>query len=213
MRRIYVFGDEAGDLTFKAPGDGISRYFMIGTVTTTDCAVGEHLLALRRDLAFDTGVQLTEFHATSDKQHVRDQVFEVLAEADFRIDVTILAKAKAYSYIKADPIRFYKTAWWLHFKFVAPKIAQTDDELLVVASSLSIERKRKLVGKAVGDVVTQVAPTVKCHTLFAPAATDPCLQMADYSTWAIQRRHERGDLRSYDLIKDKIKSEFKPWGG
>lgn len=33
-------------------------------------------------------------------------------------------------------------------------------------------------------------------------------QIADYCSWAIQRKWESGDQRSYDLIRDKIRSEF-----
>jgi hypothetical protein len=37
------------------------------------------------------------------------------------------------------------------------------------------------------------------------------LQIADYVTWAVQRKYEQQDDRSYDLIKAKIRSEFKPF--
>ena len=43
---------------------------------------------------------------------------------------------------------------------------------------------------------------------FWPSNSDPCLQIADYCTWAIQRKWEKNDSRSYDLIKDKIVSEY-----
>ena len=33
-------------------------------------------------------------------------------------------------------------------------------------------------------------------------------QIADYCCWAIYRKWEKGDLRSHDLIKNKIRSEF-----
>jgi len=42
-------------------------------------------------------------------------------------------------------------------------------------------------------------------------AADPCLQIADYCAWAIQRKWERQDLRSYDLIRAKIRSEYDLW--
>ncbi len=211
-RRIHVFSDEAGDLTFKPAGNGVSRYFMIGTVALADCAVGEELLRLRRELAW-AGVQLDQFHATSDKQRVRDRVFDVLARSDVRFDVTILDKRMAFEYLRADPLRFYKTAWYLHFKYVAPRIVGSLDELLVVASSLQINKKKKLVHLAVSDVVAQVSPTVVYHTAFAQAMSDPCLQAADYITWAVQREYESGDSRSYDLIRHLIESEFEPWEG
>ena len=41
--------------------------------------------------------------------------------------------------------------------------------------------------------------------------SDPCLQIADYCTWAIQRKWEGNDPRSHVLIADKIRSEFDVW--
>lgn len=209
-RRVHVFSDEAGCLTFKPPGNGVSRYFMIGTVAMDDCAVGDELLQLRRELSW-AGVHLDQFHATSDKQRVRDRVFDVISRAGLRYDVTILEKQKAYDYLRDDPLRFYKTAWFLHLKYVAPRIVSPLDELLVVASSLQINRKKKLVHAAVGDVVAQVSPTVVFHTAFSPTMSDPCLQVADYLAWAVQRKYESGDDRSYELVKHLISSEFEPF--
>lgn len=133
----------------------------------------------------------------------------------FAFDATILDKRKAKDDLRRDPFYFYKLAWYLHFKYVASKIAGPNDELLVVASSLQIKRKRKStkagVHEAITEVVNQVSPTVTCHCAFSPAATDPCLQVADYLTWAIQRKYESEDTRSYDLIEHLIKSEFEPF--
>lgn len=199
-------------MTFVPPGNGVSRYFMIGTVTMEDCSTGDALLSLRRELAW-AGVHLDQFHATSDKQRVRDRVFDVIARADIRYDVTILDKRKAYDYLRADPLRFYKTAWFLHFKYVAPQIVGPLDELLVVASSLQINKKKKIVHDAIADVVAQVSPTVVFHTAFAPTVSDPCLQAADYLAWAVQRKCELRDRRSYERIRHLISSEFQPYRG
>jgi len=45
----------------------------------------------------------------------------------------------------------------------------------------------------------------------APAATDPCIQLADDSAWAIQRKWKRGDTASDDMIRDKTATEFDLW--
>ncbi|MGH2748127.1 MAG: DUF3800 domain-containing protein [Actinomycetota bacterium] len=207
MARVYVFVDEAGDFIFKRKA-GVSTYFIIGTVTMKDCQLGNDLIDLRRELAWN-GFILPEFHAHNDVQRVRDRVFDVLAGREFRVDTTILDKTKAQDHLRADPLRFYKEAWFLHFKHVAPRIATSLDDLFVVASSLQIKRKKQAIHHAVADVVRQVSPTVIFHTAFWPAISDPCLQVADYATWAIQRKYERGDTRSHDLIADKIASEFE----
>jgi hypothetical protein len=215
MSRVYVFGDEAGDLAFKpASPPGISRYFIIGTVAMDDCSIANKLIELRREFAWN-GLHLDEFHATVDKQRVRDRVYETISEHDLRFDATILDKRKAYPYTYSDPLYFYKLAWYLHFKDLAPAIADAKDELLVVASSLQIKRKKKTskaaIHKAVTEVVNQVSPTVICHCAFTPAKTDPCLQVADYMTWAVQRKFEMSDERSYDLIKNQVSSIYQPF--
>ncbi|HVQ58007.1 MAG TPA: DUF3800 domain-containing protein [Solirubrobacterales bacterium] len=214
MSRVHVFGDEAGDLVFKPAGGGVSRYFMIGTITVDDCSIGEKILTLRRELAWE-GLFLDQFHATSDKQRTRDRVFDLISQSDLRFDATVLDKRKAQDELREDPLYFYKLAWYLHFKYVASQVVDSKDELLVVASSLQIKRKRKStkagVREAVTEVVNQVSPTITCHCAFSPAASDPCLQVADYLTWAIQRKYESEDLRSYDLVSHLVKSEFEPF--
>lgn len=215
MSRVYVFGDEAGDLVFKpAIPPSVSRYFIIGTVAMDDCSIANELIELRREFAWN-GLHLDEFHATADKQRVRDRVYDIISRHELRFDATILEKRKAYPYTYSDPLYFYKLAWYLHFKDVAPAIADAKDELLVVASSLQIKRKKATtkaaIHKAVTEVVDQVSPTVICHCAFTPAKTDPCLQVADYMTWAVQRKFERGDARSYDLIKNQIESIYQPF--
>jgi hypothetical protein len=211
MASVHVYGDEGGDLVFKPPGSGVSRYFIIGTVTFgADCSLGNRLLDLRRTLAWE-GLTLPEFHAANDKQQVRDRVYALLAEADFRFDVTILDKSKTREDIRADPLYFYKLAWYLHLKYVAPRIVRSSDELMVVASALQISKKKVAVARAVRKVVEQVSPTATYRTGFVPTMSDPCLQIADYMTWAVQRKYELGDHRSYDLIGRKIASEFQPF--
>lgn len=212
MGHVYVFADEAGDFVFKRAA-GASRYFILGTVTMQDCDVGMQLLELRRELALRSKLVLSEFHANNDKQRVRDLVYPILQSADIRVDATVLDKRKTQDHLRADHVRFYKEAWFLHFKYVAPRVASATDDLLVAASSLQIKRKKRAIHDAVRDVVNQVSPTMFFETAFWPAASDPCLQVADYATWAIQRKYELGDTRSYDLIQGKIRSAFEAFRG
>lgn len=210
MAEVYVFADEAGDFAFnRAPSS--SRYFILTTVTMGDCSIGMELLDLRRSLALRGGFVLSEFHATNDKQRVRDLVYDAMQRASIRIDATILDKTKTQNHLRADHLRFYKEAWFLHFKYVAPQVASATDELLVVASSLQIRRKKQAIHWAVRDVVNQVSPTMFYSTAFWSAVSDPCLQIADYAAWAIQRKYESGDDRSFRLIAPLVKSEFQPF--
>ncbi len=210
-RRVYLFADEAGNFDFSVKR-GASRYFILGSITVDSPAIGADLLALRRELAWEGHGLDAAFHATEDQQVVRDRVFDLIAAVDLRVDATILDKRKAQPQYSKDPEAFYKLAWYLHLKYVAPRITRRDDQLMVVAATLGTKKRRKAVRESLTDVVQQ---TTRCRWQLAqwPAESDPCLQIADYCTWAIQRSYERADARSYDLIKGKIASEFEPFAG
>jgi hypothetical protein len=207
MSRVFSFGDEAGNFDFRRVA-GATRYFILTTVTMRDCSAGDRLLELRRQLAWE-GIQLnSEVHASESTQVVRDRVFAVLAGLDFRVDATIYDKAKLYPRIRSDLDGFYKLAWFEHFKYVAPRIKWMGDELLVVAASIGTRKKQAALHAAVEDVVDQVAPFREYRTAFWAASSDPCLWVADFCCWAIYRKWERSDVRSYDLIKARISSEY-----
>jgi hypothetical protein len=208
MSRKFIFADESGNFDFTR-NPGASKYFILTTLTATDCIVGQALLDLRRTLAWE-GVGLnSEFHATEDLQAIRDRVYQAISPIEFRLDATILEKCKAQPSIRNTPERFYKIAWYLHTKYVVPQIVQSGDELLVVGASLGTKKRRALFHAAVDDVILQVTPTTQFRVASWACSSDPCLQAADYCAWAIQRKWESGDSRSYDLIKSKLASEFE----
>ncbi len=173
--------------------------------------VGDELTKLRRTLAWD-GAELGDyFHATQDKQAVRNAVFDVICKHDFLVHATIMEKSKAYPQVRASRERFYQYGWFYHYKHLAPQIARASKELMTTAASIGTRKERASFESAVEDVMRQ---TVSCPTWkvnFCPAAADPCLQVADYCAWALQRKWERNDTRSYDLIKSRVGSEYDLW--
>ena len=207
MGRKYVFADESGNFDFSRSASA-SRYFILVTLTLPDCSLGQEVLDLRRQLAWEGHGLETEFHATEDKQAVRDRVFALLATRDFRIDATILEKSKAKPTIRVTDERFYQLAWYLHMKYVAPLVIGANDEVLVIGASIGTRRQRSGFRSAVSDVARQVLPTARFQVASWSAASDPCLQVADYCAWALQRKWERADDRSYRLIAPQIRTEF-----
>lgn len=209
MPNKFIFADEAGDFTFNRQPN-VSRYFIICTVTMNNLAAGDALHALRHDLVWERAELGECFHATSDSQAVRDRVFAALLKHDFQIQATICEKAKAQPQVRVTRARFYKYPWFYQFKHgLAPHLSR-DDKLLVTAASLGTRRERDTFTNAIGDVVAQ---TAKCEWVvdFRPSTCDPCLQVADYCAWAIQRKWERDDTRSYDLVRDRITYEYELW--
>ena len=204
--RKHIYADESGNFDFSTKPSA-SRYFILTTVVIDNHDIADELAKLRRDLTWEGFNLEAGFHAAEDKQSVRDAVFDVLQSYSFRVDATILDKRKTQPKLKPTDMQFYKHAWFYHMKYVAPMIATRRHQLLVIAATIATHRKSTAAREAVKDVMAQVSPTSARVALWR-AASDPCLQVADYCCWAIQRKWERGDDRSYQLIESKIQSEF-----
>lgn len=210
MPEKLVFADEAGCFTFKRK-NGASRYFILCSATMSECTMSNELLSIRRRLVAKGEADRDKLHATSDSQSTRDEVFSVLAKYDFRVDCTILEKAKAQPQTRVDEPTFYKYAWFFHLKHVAPKLLSDGSKLLITAAALGTKKTKAVFKEAVNNSVQQVAPRDRWEVAFLDSAKDPGLWVADYCAWAIQRKWEVGDERSYALIADRIHTEFDLW--
>ena len=208
MARRHIFADEFGNFDFSLT-TGASRYFGLATVTFFDdqraCA---DLQQLRFDLAWEGVVHPGPFRASEEQQAIRDRVYAVLTPHRFRVDATILDKRKSEPQLRVSAERFYQYAWYLHMKYVARQVASYNDEVLVIAASIGTKKRQKVFQRGVRDVMSQVSPSFTTRTAQWPASADTGLQIADYCCWAIQRKWEMGDDRSYNLIRDKVYSEF-----
>ena len=208
MARYHIFADEAGCFTFERRPN-VSRYFILCTVSMHDCDVGNALVALRRDLAWEAKPLRDYFHASEDKQSIRDAVLYTIMQHKFLIHATIMEKSKAQPQVRSSRARFYQYSWYYQFKHgVIPSIFPGSD-VLITAASLGNKKERNSFINGIKDVMNQTIRGGKWHTDFCPANADPCLQVADYCAWAIQRKWEGKDERSYDIIKKKLVYEYE----
>lgn len=208
MSNVFVFADEAGCFTFRNQ-KGASKYFIICTIASESWSASEKLLTLRRNLALYGEPDRDKLHATSDLQEVRNEVFNILKNENFRIDSTIIEKSKTNPKLRESEEQFYQKAWHYHFKHVGPKIIKNYDKMLLTAAALGTKRTRAAFKESVNNSIQKILPREKWQMSFHESSKDPLLWVADYCAWAIQRKWERGDTRSYNLISDKIITEFE----
>lgn len=217
MTRLHLYADESGNFDFSRGRDA-TKYFMIGTlmIDAEDkvVALQRDLTDLHRRLQWEMPEKLTgPFHACEDKQAVRDAVFEVLMDHDWWLDVTILQKSKAQPHLRSTHPTFFKHAWYYHFKHLAPKYVNASDELLVVAGSVGTNKMRSAFHSAVTDVISQCAPTTE-RRINCLDTGDQCLSAVDYALWAVRRKWELRDERSYKIVSSRVRTEFDlfAWG-
>ena len=202
---LEVWGDESGNEDF---GDDGTKYFIVATIVTSDVALADDLLALRRTPSLQ-GYELHEgFHATEDAQAVRNQVFGLLAQRAIRFDATIYTKARVYERIKQDKDYFYKWAWYYHLRHVLPLVVPRDASPLIVMATQGTKKRRERLAAAVRDVVNQCLLGDSIRTLYWSSASHPCLQVVDYYAWAIGRLREKNDPRAFEAIKHQAGSVY-----
>lgn len=203
---VFIFADESGDLTFSNAG---SEYFIVCAVTMRSLAIAHRLLDLRHELTM-SGQPIETFHAVNNGWPVRHRVFAEIQAAPLDIDAVVMHKRKTYPHIATNEGYFYQLAWHLLFKYVAPRRCQATDHLLVAAASLGTATRKTRFKNAVDRVVQQHHICQSVAVSFWQAATHPCLQVADYCAWAIQRK-QTGDQRLYNLIRAQVRSCFEPF--
>lgn len=208
MRTLVIHLDESGDLTFSKNG---TRYFVLTTIARiAPVSPFENLILLRDELSQD-GMNIDYFHASEDRQMVRDRVFAIIQTGlkNIRIDSLIVEKCKTGPALQV-PEEFYPRMLWYLLRWV---MAETQfvgaKKVIFVTDRIPVQRKRKAVEKAIKERFAPLGKSgVEYEIQHQPSRDHLDLQVVDYCNWAIYRKWSMDDLRSYQLIKPSIRSEF-----
>lgn len=204
----YVFLDEGGNFDFSVSG---TPWFSLTAVTKYrpfNCY--SQLIDRRYDL-LENDYDIEYFHASHDKQVVRDEVFDVIGEnlSALRIDSVLVNKRKVGPALY--PIeKFYPRMLGYLLKYVIDAVKQDGaTEVIVITDQIPVKKKRKTVVKSVkitlSEMLTKATPY---RILHHSSRSNIGLQIADYCNWAIFRKWSSEDYRSYNLIRKAIHSEF-----
>lgn len=220
-KTLFIFLDESGNLDFSEHG---TRYFSLTALCTFEPANGrDALMHLHYSLA-DSGICLECFHATENKQDVRDKVFTCISlmPDQFHVHTVIAEKSKAHpslyrKWIKKkgqkmlakDETRFYDLLCrtLLKFIFSHPRYDGARRIVVMLSSIFTHERMKAIEGTLKARLHEHT--DVPFSIFFRSNKSDLNCQIADYCGWAIFIKWERDERRSYDLICNRLKSEFE----
>ena len=205
---LYIFLDEGGNLDFSPNG---THYFTLTALSKTrPFNAYKELNELKYDI-LEKGIDLDSFHASEDKQLTRNSVFDIIAQnlPETRIDSLILDKKKIHPLIRRE-MRFYPEMLGYLLKYITNGLDESYKEILIFTDTLPLNKQRKAVEKTIKTTLSHILPRHIPYKIFHHSSkSNYDLQIVDYCNWALFRKWERKDERSYRKIETFIKSEFE----
>ena len=205
---LYIFVDEGGNLDFSPSG---TKYFTLtGLTIPRQFPFDPHLSELRFDL-LEQGLELECFHAAEDRQATRNRVFSVICHClnSLRADSVIVEKRKTGPSFRADAVFYPRMMGHLLQYVLNGAKGRKVSEVIVITDRLPVAKKRNAIEKAVKTTLAAMLPAhLPYRVIHHDSKSCSGLQVADYLNWAIYRKWDSGDLRSYTPIQPAIHSEF-----
>lgn len=215
MHILYVFIDISGDFIFSK---GCSKYLVFTAILCNDICPGVlELHKMRHELITDKGLDISRFHAHSDKKSTRYVVYKIIRDlSNLRIDNIIIEKCKTNPTLQSPSILYPMIIkYLLSYPFDNRGMnAKQYDQVCVFADA---ESRKKHELRAMKDGVKTFLSSylggMPYKFCMHNSGTHYYLQIADYCGWAIFRKWEMKDQEFYKLIRPIISSEFDIFGG
>lgn len=207
-RFLYVFLDEAGNLDFSGQG---TKFFLLGAVTKErPFNAYKELTELKYDLV-ELGTNVEYFHASENAQPVRNRVFDIIQRnlGGVRVDALVVEKRKTGPALQTVENFYPRMLGYLLRHILEKHDLELFQEVIVFTDRLPVQKKREAVEKAIKTTLAELLPvSARYRLLHHDSKSNFDLQIADYCTWALYRKWNSGDLRSYQHIRPAVRSEF-----
>lgn len=220
----WFFVDEAGDPTFYGKGkqviighDGCSRTFSVGFLRTYDPqAIRSRLAEVRLEILDDRYLKdipsvaktIRAFHAKDDCPEVRKLVYAALDRMDFAVQVVLGRKHVQLFTTK------HKSSQDLFYDDLVSHLFSRQLHLSTENTIVFARRGNKARQHALRAAVESGTRRFRERYKNAPETTvrietnqpaqEPVLQAVDYVLWAVQRAFEKGEMRYFEYMRDKI---------
>lgn len=204
---LHIHLDESGNWAFNKKG---TKYLVLTAAWTYDPQPLAHSLTALRFGLLRGGQDIESFHAAPQLQAIRDLVVGTLIGQDnWAFGAVLVEKAKVNPSIY-EPARFYPIFAGILMRFILRgRGANRASRALIYADTLPMDTnaKRQGVLKTIHGAMKAELPGKPYH-IFSHCHQSNCwIQAVDYCCWAIQRKWEQGDSRTYDQLKRRLAKE------
>lgn len=220
----YFFVDEAGDAIFYDKygkcvlgKEGCSKILLLGFIRTEKPGeLRRAVLKLRKEIENDKYLEkipsikktIKSFHAKDDCPEVREKFYKMIVNLNFKAEFFVARKIESLflKRHKGKANLFYDD---LIIKLFENKLHKNDKNIIYFATRGNRKRQEPLedaVRTAVLTFENKWNKKVNSEIQIFPQRPlgEPCLQIADYMNWAVQRAFMKGEERYYEFVADKI---------
>jgi hypothetical protein len=203
----YIFLDESGNWVFSKKG---TQYLVFTSLVTENPHLFDIKLSNLKHAFLRDGHDISEFHASEDKQFVRNKVFECLREeGGYEIDSVVIEKCKTDPALVENPGRLYRKVFSVLLKYVLSR--HSFSKIIIFTDSLPNVGKKEELKKGLKIAIKEIVPDKPFHIYHHPSNSHYCLQAVDYCSWAIYKNFGnwgKPEPRPLGEISEKIMSVF-----
>lgn len=203
---LYIFLDESGNLDFTRKTGATTHYVLAAIHVLAPINTSQKLQQLKYSLLCE-GADIEFFHASEDKQAVRDKVIDQLKTmaADIKVNYIYAKKTKTHPKYQNN-VAFYALLGKTLLKYIASYKANGYDKIVIVFDKALTKREQK---GFLGEVKPELKKIGKPYNIyFHQTLSDFNGQIADYFAWAKYVALERSEMRPSMALSDIAVSEF-----
>lgn len=208
LATLHIHLDESGCFNFSPKG---SQFYCFAALWTYYPELLAEAVTAEQYKLLRDGHDV-RFHATEDRQLVRDRVVAAMQRAPHWAWTAVVVEKRKVNPSIRDAAVFYPKFAGSLLKFILKVrlIAGTTTRIQIITDTLPVKKHREAVEKAFKGTCRACLPTsIPFDIYHQPSMAHALSQAVDYCCWGLQRKWEQGDHRTYDLLKSKLSgSEF-----
>ena len=181
-----------------------TKYLVLTSLICSDICTGIIDLHNCKHSLISAGHDISYFHASEDSQIIRDSVYSIVSNFNhIRIDSVIVEKRKANPVLR-DTKRLYPMMINYLLRYPLNQkgidISKFSKVFIFMDGEYFILRDKEPFIKGVKQYLSKHLKNVPYQICMHPSMSHPYLQVVDYCSWAVYRKWEKTDSRSYTLI-------------
>lgn len=204
-KALYIFIDESGNFDFSLKG---TRYFVVcAYITNNPLDIRFDILKLRYKL-LEFGYEQESFHATEDKQFVRNDMYKIISNSNGYYSF-VYVKKKRLGY----ELKNKKELYTLSIKTLLFNILTNEQDLNKKYNQLIVIMDKVLTNEEKGYLYKIIRPELKKFDIrfelyFFQTKSDYNAQIADYGSWARYIGLEKGEYGPLCSVNHLVKLDI-----